>query len=90
LHHANTYAPPPDYRVREKQFMEMIEREIAALPPKMRVVFEMSRKSDYSHREIAAHLDIAEETVKKQIKNALKILRNRLGLALFIFLLIKY
>jgi RNA polymerase sigma-70 factor (family 1) len=78
-----------DHLVREKQLAEIIEREIAALPPKMRVVFELSRKDNLSHKEIAARLGISEETVKSQVKNALKILRAKLGLIAFLILLMK-
>jgi len=78
-----------DHLVREKQLSEIIEREITALPSKMRVVFELSRKDHLSHKEIAEQLGISEETVKSQIKNALKILRVRLGLLTFLVLLMK-
>jgi len=67
-----------EYRVREKQMEELIEKEISALPPKMREVFELSRKANLNYREIAEKLDISDNTVKKQMSNALKILRSRL------------
>lgn len=73
-----------DYQVRERLFAALIDKEIAALPPKMRRVFELSRKRVMSHKEIAAELNISEQTVRKQINNALKILRSRLGMALFL------
>jgi RNA polymerase sigma-70 factor (ECF subfamily) len=72
-----------DHRVRERQLMELIELEIAALPSKMREVFELSRKDGLSHREIAGKLDISEKTVKKQVNNSLKILRAKLGTTIF-------
>ncbi|SHF33777.1 RNA polymerase sigma-70 factor [Pedobacter caeni] len=72
-----------DYVIREKQFLAIIEQEIAALPKKMRRVFEMSRMGNLSHKEIAAELDLSEKTVKKQINNSLKILRKKLGMAIF-------
>lgn len=87
LNYANSYVAATDHLVREKQLMEIIEKEIAGLPPKMREVFELSRKSHLTHREIADQLDISEETVKKQVKNALKILRIRLGLLAYIILI---
>lgn len=68
-----------DHLVREKELVAMIEREIAALPPKMREVFELSRKANLTHRQIAEQLDISEQTVKKQVNNALKTLRLKLG-----------
>lgn len=79
-----------DHLIRERQFSELIENEILALPAKMRKVFELSRKSHLNHKEIAAQLDISEKTVDRQISNALKILRTKLGLLGFLIFLIKY
>lgn len=76
-----------DY-IREREFSKLIESEIAALPDKMREVFELSRKFNLSRKEISAHLNISEKTVKNQINNALKILRKRLGLLAFLLLLL--
>lgn len=55
------------------------EREVQSLPYKMRQIFELSRKQNLSHKEIALRLDISDKTVKKQISNALKIIRLRLN-----------
>jgi len=74
-----------EYRVREKQMEELIEKEIAALPPKMREVFELSRRANMSYRDIAEKLSISDNTVKKQMSNALKILRSRLGVIFDLF-----
>ena len=74
-----------EYRVREKQMEELIEKEIATLPPKMREVFELSRKANLNYREIAEKLNISDNTVKKQMSNALKILRSRLGVIFDLF-----
>ncbi|TCD28693.1 RNA polymerase sigma-70 factor [Pedobacter psychrodurus] len=68
-----------DYNIRYTQLMGIIDREIALLPRKMREVFELSRYEELSHREIADILAISEQTVKKQVQNALKILKNKLG-----------
>jgi RNA polymerase sigma-70 factor (family 1) len=76
-----------DFRVRERQLHAVIEQEIAHLPPKMKEVFELSRKAHLSHREIAEQLDLSELTVKKHINNALKILRGRLTVFLVLTLL---
>jgi RNA polymerase sigma-70 factor (ECF subfamily) len=79
----------PDHLVREKQLMAIIGREIAALPPKMREVFVLSRKEHLSHKEIADLLGISEQTVSKHITNALKILRVKLGVLAWILLLVQ-
>nr|WP_121271909.1 RNA polymerase sigma-70 factor [Pedobacter schmidteae] len=72
-----------DHQVREKELAALIEREIAALPQKMREIFELSRKGYLSHKEIAEKLNLSEKTVKKQVNNSLKVLRAKLGSAIF-------
>jgi len=87
IDHDHIYA---DYRVRERDLATLIEREISFLPPKMREVFELSRKSHLSHKEIAAVLDLSEQTVRTQVKKALRILRLRLGLFVYLMIMFKY
>jgi RNA polymerase sigma-70 factor (family 1) len=73
-----------DYLIREKQLQEIIENEMAALPPRMREVFELSRKKYLSHKEIAEKMGISESTVTDQVKKALKILKPKIGLVLYL------
>lgn len=73
-----------DHLIREKQFAALIEREIAALPPRMREVFELRRKENLSNKEIAVRMNIAESTVADQMKKAIKILKMRIGLGLIL------
>lgn len=61
-----------------------IDREIQNLPCKMREIFELSRKKYRTHKEIADELQISDKTVKKQINNAIKILRLRLNIFILI------
>lgn len=68
----------------QKELAIQIEKEIDALPVKMREVFILSRKFDLSHKEIAKKLNISDQTVKKQIYNALKILRPKFGIYILI------
>nr|WP_199079735.1 RNA polymerase sigma-70 factor [Pedobacter sp. ASV19] len=70
-----------DHLVREKQLISLIDEQIALLPEKMRILFEMSRKQKLSHKEIGAQMNISELTVKKQVANAVKILRKKLGMS---------
>lgn len=65
--------------IQEKELSALIEKEIAALPDKMRQIFELSRKGNLSHKEIANQLVLSDKTVKKQVSNALRILRLKLG-----------
>lgn len=54
---------------------QVIDSGINRLSPKMKEVFELSRKENLSINEIADRLNISEQTVKNQISKALKILR---------------
>lgn len=73
-----------DFRIREQQLQEHIDQAILSLPSRMRLVFEMSRKEHLSHKEIAQQLNISDQTVTDQIKKALKILRSKLGILLYL------
>ena len=73
-----------DHPLRERQFQEYIDGQIATLPSKMRTIFEMSRKDLLSYKEIAEQLSLSDKTVKKQVSNALKILRVKLNILLLI------
>lgn len=73
-----------DYRIRERQLSDYIERQIAALPPKMRRIFEMSRKEYLSHKEIADRLETSENNVSTQIMNSLRILKGKLKIIFLI------
>jgi RNA polymerase sigma-70 factor (ECF subfamily) len=63
--------------INEKELIELIDNEVNLLPPRMKQVFQMSRKDFLSHKEIAEMLGTSEETVKKQISRSLKILRTK-------------
>ncbi|WP_316748644.1 RNA polymerase sigma-70 factor [Pedobacter gandavensis] len=72
-----------DHLVREHELAAVIEAEIAQLPSRMREVFELKRKANLSYKEIAAEMNISELTVKTQMNKAIKVLKTKLGSALF-------
>lgn len=74
----------PDELLREKELARQIEDAIEKLPSKMTLIFKKSRYEQRSYREIAEELDISEQTVKKQIYNALTLLRKKIR-TIFIF-----
>lgn len=61
-----------------KEVMLALYTEIEQLPPKMKAIVEMRVKQQLSYKEIADELDISDKTVKKQVSNAIKILKTRL------------
>ncbi|MGA9650990.1 RNA polymerase sigma factor [Pedobacter sp.] len=67
----------------EKEMALLIEIEVSQLPKKMREVFQMSRKGNLSYIQIASELNISDKTVKKQVSNAIKILKSRLSSIFF-------
>lgn len=69
-----------DNAILEKELSNRIEKEIENLPSKMRHTFLLSKKHNLSHREIAKITETSEATVKKQIYNAMKILRPKFGI----------
>jgi len=78
--HSTMSSESADHLIREKQLTIHIENAINELPIKMREVFELSRRSELSYKEIAEKLSISERTVNNQITNALARLRIKLGL----------
>ncbi|MBK8656048.1 MAG: RNA polymerase sigma-70 factor [Haliscomenobacter sp.] len=55
-----------------------IQEAINLLPPKCRVVFQLSRFEELSYQEIADKLGISIKTVENQMSKALKVLRHQL------------
>lgn len=68
-----------DNQIRENELNRLIEQEISRLPEKMRIVFELRRKEHFSTDEIAQLLNISDKTVKRQLANAVKILKPKFG-----------
>jgi len=77
-----------DHLLRENDLANLIEKEISSLPLRMQEIFILSRKEHRSHKEIAKELHLSEQTVKKQVQNALKILRVKLTSIMMILLVI--
>lgn len=58
---------------------QLVQKEIDAMPEKMREVFLLSRFENLSSLQIAEKLGISVQTVRNQISTALRRLRGRLG-----------
>ncbi|TCC94681.1 RNA polymerase sigma-70 factor [Pedobacter hiemivivus] len=72
--------------IRERELAVLIEQEVNALPPRMREVFNLSRNSGLSHKEISEQLGTSEQTISKQISNTLKLLRAKMESILNVFI----
>lgn len=73
--------PSPETLLHMRNMEAEFEQAIRSLPDKMREIFNLSRQQQLSYKEIALQLGISEETVRKQISNALQRLRNQVGYA---------
>ncbi len=66
----------PQYLLEEKEFKQQLEKAIADLPEKQRVVFLMSRIDKKTYKEIAEIIGISKQAVEKRMYNALDTLRQ--------------
>ncbi len=68
----------PEYDTVE-ELVARLDAEIESLPASYREAFEMCRFSGKSYKEIAAELGVSDKTVYYRVKQALRLLRSRLG-----------
>ncbi|WP_343670536.1 sigma-70 family RNA polymerase sigma factor [Chitinophaga sp.] len=83
--HVNELSEPTDADLILEELQELIQKGIDQMPDKMKQIFLMSRKRFLKRHQIAAELDISEETVKKQIYYGNKFLRSMLKLILTLY-----
>lgn len=82
-HYIDVDSTETDYLIREKDIAALISKEIAAMPPKMREIYQMKYQDYRSTKDIAEELGISEHTVSTQLKRASKHLRTKLGAVVF-------
>lgn len=71
-----------DRTIHKNELEQIIQNEVDALPLKMKQIYLLSRNQELSHKEIAELMAISELTVKKQVANALKILKKKINYVL--------
>lgn len=79
---AHLPAAPADHTETEVLHQDLSFRlkvALDTLPPRCRVVFQLSRFEEMSYREIADKMDISIKTVENQMGKALKMLREQLS-----------
>jgi len=77
------YSNLPDYRIREKMFLEKIENLLVRYSPKVKQIVNLRMKG-YTNQEIATIVGLSEKTVRNQYSGVLKNLRNKLTVLIFI------
>ena len=73
------YDNSPNENIISRDLEQFLDVGINNLSPKVKEVFELSRKEHLSIREIAERLHVSDQTVKNQISKALKVLRVHLS-----------
>lgn len=63
----------------QEALIRLLQKGIATLPSQCRTIFHLSRQGGLTYDEIAEELGISKETVKSQVKIALRKLRDFLG-----------
>ena len=72
---SNKNVESPDFVMEEKEFMDKLQKALAALPDGQREVFLLNRIDKKTYNEIAEMLGISVKAVEKRMHNALKKLR---------------
>lgn len=67
-----------------KELESQLEKEIQKIPPQSRTVFKMRRVLELSNKQIAAELNISENTVEQHMRKAIRILRAAFYFAVLI------
>ncbi|WEK33535.1 MAG: sigma-70 family RNA polymerase sigma factor [Candidatus Pseudobacter hemicellulosilyticus] len=66
----------PHYSLELKELAKLLERAVAALPPRRKEIFTLSRREGLTYEEIARRLAISRHTVKEHMVAALLFLRQ--------------
>ncbi|WP_316816078.1 RNA polymerase sigma factor [Pedobacter nyackensis] len=61
----------------EKELKAIIDKEVEAMPPRMREIYLQKKDDDLSIKQIAVNLSLSEQTIKNQLQTAYQRLRVR-------------
>lgn len=76
FYNSQKFANTTDLHIREEEVDSIKKEALDLLPPRRRLIFEMSRNDGKSYEEIATELGISPNTVKNQMSMALETLRE--------------
>jgi RNA polymerase sigma-70 factor (family 1) len=77
-YHQNNFSHAPDYELEMKEFDQKLQKAIADLDEKKRLVFLMNRIDEFTYNEIADNLGITVKAVEKRMEKAMGFLRKRM------------
>jgi RNA polymerase sigma-70 factor (ECF subfamily) len=63
-----------------REMEQLVEMAVSALPPRRKMIFQLSRYSQLTHQEIADQMHISKKTVEAQITEALRQVRRYLSI----------
>lgn len=72
----------------QKDLKARLDEVVESMPAKMKKVYLLSRVDKFSHKEIAAKLNISTKTVETQIRNILIRIRHSIGDLMLLILLL--
>ena len=75
FYRSQKFSNPTERYIRESELEQLKTAALNTLPPKRRIIFEMSRNEDKSYGTIAKELNISISTVRNQMSKALETLR---------------
>jgi RNA polymerase sigma-70 factor (ECF subfamily) len=70
---------PPDEQAADRQFQNLLEQLIPALPEELRHPLELSTVQELNSSEIAEVLNIPESSVRTRLMRARKLLKEKLS-----------
>lgn len=84
-----TISNDTDFLIREKEIRAMIDKEIAAMPPRMREIYQLKKQYFLSTKAIAEKFELSEHTVSTQLKRAAKLLKDKFGLVIYVLYILR-
>ena len=76
---SDSYMLSTEQGIAAKELQHTIDNSLNQLSPKVREIYKLSREENLSIKEIAAKLQLSEQTVKNQLSTALAHLRKSLS-----------
>ncbi len=74
----NGYSESPEYELEMKEFDQKLQRILAQLDEKQRIVFLMNRIDGFTYSQIAENLGLSVKAIEKRMEKALAFLKTKI------------